>query len=95
MLVTNLQEWRCQVLQRDNYTCTKCGIKTKLHAHHKKSKTLFPELMLTQGQSVLPEHRGIGVYQIKNSPMAKKKGMSIISLVIVDTGCLKLFDSYS
>ena len=34
MLVANLQFWKAQVLQRDNYTCQKCGSHEKLEAHH-------------------------------------------------------------
>lgn len=37
--------WRNKVFVRDNYTCTKCLKKKKeLEAHHKKSRSEFPEL---------------------------------------------------
>ena len=29
------KEWRKKVVERDNYTCQKCGKKKELHAHHK------------------------------------------------------------
>ena len=32
------RQWRCDVFERDNYTCQKCGTKgCYLEAHHKKS----------------------------------------------------------
>lgn len=40
--------WRDRVLERDNYTCQKCGAVyiegTRIHAHHIKQFTLYPEL---------------------------------------------------
>lgn len=38
------KEWRKAVYERDNYRCVKCGSKTKLNAHHKKSWKHYPEL---------------------------------------------------
>jgi ribosomal protein S27AE len=46
MRVTNLLEWKAQVLKRDNYTCQQCGSHSKLQAHHKKSSKYFPGLLL-------------------------------------------------
>lgn len=43
-------EWRKAVFERDDYICQKCGArsspnsKVRLHPHHKKSFTLYPEL---------------------------------------------------
>ena len=38
------RKWREKVLVRDNYTCQKCGSKTNLHVHHKKSFAGNPKL---------------------------------------------------
>jgi len=40
--------WRIAVFTRDNYSCTKCGVRgnTDLHADHVKPFALFPELRL-------------------------------------------------
>ena len=50
MLVENLQQWRQLVLERDNYTCQKCGRELgearRIVAHHTKDKKLFPILAL-------------------------------------------------
>lgn len=42
-----LKEWRMGVLARDDYICQHCGCERKrlLQAHHKKSKTEYPELI--------------------------------------------------
>ncbi len=46
MLATSQQDWKAQVLQRDNFVCKRCGSKVNLEAHHKKSRIYFPELSL-------------------------------------------------
>lgn len=46
MQATSLVDWKTQVLQRDNYTCQRCGSRVNLEAHHKKSRIYFPELLL-------------------------------------------------
>lgn len=39
------REWAMMVKERDNYTCQHCGrIGYKLHSHHKKPFSIFPEL---------------------------------------------------
>jgi len=39
------KEWRGAVLERDNYTCQKCGTQQKqLQAHHIKDKIKYPKL---------------------------------------------------
>jgi len=40
----DLRLWREKVFQRDHYTCQKCFVKGRLHAHHIKSFSKFPEL---------------------------------------------------
>src|SRR3990167_8097630 len=40
------QEWRTAVLKRDNYACTGCSSKEKLHVHHIKPFREYPELRL-------------------------------------------------
>ncbi len=46
----NYLDWRNSVFERDEWTCQKCGIKSKkgcrihLHAHHKKTFSDHPEL---------------------------------------------------
>lgn len=37
-------QWRLSVFKRDDYKCTCCGEYGKIHAHHLKSFTRFPEL---------------------------------------------------
>lgn len=41
---TQYRRWKQAVLERDNYTCTRCGSKENLHVHHIKSFSEFPEL---------------------------------------------------
>ena len=38
------RQWRRKVLERDHYTCQNCGSKDKLHVHHIKSFSEYPEL---------------------------------------------------
>jgi len=39
------KRWRKKVVDRDNYTCQKCGSKKQPQAHHLKNKKDYPELM--------------------------------------------------
>lgn len=47
-------EWRTAVLERDNYTCQKCGTKEKVQAHHIKSYNDYPDLrfVVSNGQTL-------------------------------------------
>jgi len=40
-----LNEWAKSIKIRDGYTCTRCGSKKYLHAHHIKSRAEYPSLM--------------------------------------------------
>lgn len=46
MLAANLKEWSRLVRDRDG-KCVRCGSLEKLHAHHIKRKSEFPELKLS------------------------------------------------
>jgi len=56
-----LREWRTAVFKRDNYTCIKCGIKQKIHAHHKKPWAEFIELRfdVNNGETLCEKCHGI------------------------------------
>jgi hypothetical protein len=41
---SRLREWREAVLRRDHHKCQQCGSRGKLHAHHKKQKSIHPSL---------------------------------------------------
>lgn len=43
---TDYRYWRQKALERDNYTCQKCGFRDEeiMEVHHRKSKGKFPEL---------------------------------------------------
>ena len=47
-----LKQWKLTVYKSDNYTCQKCGKENlkghDLHAHHKKDKNKFPELIFDE-----------------------------------------------
>lgn len=49
-LRVELRNWAKQVLERDNYTCQKCGLRAKerriMHVHHIKSVSEYPSLVL-------------------------------------------------
>lgn len=60
--------WRKDVKERDNYTCQSCGNSDKLHAHHIKPKSAFPNLRhdLSNGITLchtchLEEHRNMKI----------------------------------
>jgi hypothetical protein len=40
------KKWRRDVFKHDNFTCTSCGSKKNLHAHHKKLFSKYPEFRL-------------------------------------------------
>lgn len=42
------KEFRKKILERDNYTCQKCGSKEKLQVHHIKSRKKYPELIMNE-----------------------------------------------
>jgi 5-methylcytosine-specific restriction endonuclease McrA len=44
--IPGYEQWRADVLRRDNYLCQICGSNNNLHAHHRKSWIEFPELRL-------------------------------------------------
>jgi len=41
---TENKVWRLTILQRDNFTCKKCGTKKKLQVHHILGFSKYPEL---------------------------------------------------
>lgn len=49
-LRVELRNWARQVLERDNYTCQRCGLKSKekgiMEAHHIKPVSRYPSLAL-------------------------------------------------
>jgi hypothetical protein len=51
------KEWRYEVLNRDNYTCVKCGKRGNVEADHIKPFSLYPELRfeLDNGQTLCKE----------------------------------------
>lgn len=64
--------WRKDVKERDNYMCQSCGSNDKLHAHHIKPKSAFPNLRhdLSNGITLcytchLEEHRNMKTNSIK------------------------------
>ena len=46
------RKWRESILARDNYKCTKCGSKTKLHVHHINKFADYPELRLDDDNAI-------------------------------------------
>jgi 5-methylcytosine-specific restriction endonuclease McrA len=74
-----LKKWADRVKKRDGYRCTKCGSRTKLHAHHKKQKSIYPKLAyrLSNGTTLCERchhrlHKVIG-YGKKNKRKVKKQ----------------------
>jgi len=61
------KQWRISVFQRDNYICQECGIRGgKLHAHHIKLVSKFPEL-------ILDINNGITICKKCHTPMRGKE----------------------
>ena len=50
------KQWRLLVYQRDYFCCQQCGAKqsrkNRLHAHHIKPKSIYPELVLEQSNGI-------------------------------------------
>ena len=47
-----LRMWANFVKDRDGRKCTKCGTQRRLHAHHIKPKSLFPNLMFEMSNGI-------------------------------------------
>lgn len=45
-------EFRKSILERDNYTCQKCGSKSRLQVHHIKSRKEYPELIMDKNNCI-------------------------------------------
>lgn len=54
---SNYREWRRKVFVKDNFSCTDCGTRGDLHAHHIKEFAKFPELrfVVENGKTVCAE----------------------------------------
>ena len=74
------RQWRESVFKRDNWTCQKCGKRSKknawliIHAHHVKPFAIFPELrfIVDNGQTLCKdchdkEPKGKEVYLVDNA----------------------------
>ena len=60
--------WRLEVFKRDNFTCTKCGSKSNLEAHHLKEQSKYPELrfVLSNGLTLCHDcHKETDNYGVK------------------------------